>query len=469
MPITKFTASADNTITNAYYPNSLTRAIYANIGAADSLELFSIFISGSETQKARILVQFPINEISSSRVSNNIPASGSVNFFLKMFNVEHPETVSKRYYASISPLSSSWDEGNGLDLENYSDKGLSGSTGYGSNWVFRSSTGGSQSWMTQGGDKISGYEKTFYFDSGLEDLEVDITNIVEAQISNIIPNNGLLINISGAYEDGTNQTTYYTKRFSARSSEYFYKVPSIEARWESTVKDDRGNFFYYSPNLSNADNNQNVYFYNKINNVLKNLPNNVVPLFSLYDEDGVFLTGSIATSKVNTGIYKATVSITGNIEQNLKDVWYSGSNQYYTGSIAAKNRQFADSAVLQEYVLNITNLKNTYKNTEKPSLRVFVREKDWSPNIYKIANKELNPLIFNNLYYKISRVVDNKTIIDYGISPIAYTLCSYDKNGNYFDLDMNILQPGYSYAVTFMFLSQDIKTEFKEKFKFKVE
>ena len=111
MPITKFTASADTTIVNAYYPNSITRAFLANIGAADSLEMFSIYISGSETQKARILINFPINEISQSRANGTLPASGSVNFFLKLYNVENPETVSTKYYASVSPLSSSWDEG----------------------------------------------------------------------------------------------------------------------------------------------------------------------------------------------------------------------------------------------------------------------------------------------------------------------------------------------------------------------
>lgn len=242
MPITKYTASADTTIVNAYYPDSLTRAVYANLGSADSLEIFSIYISGSETQKARTLVQFPVSAISASRVSGSLPASGSVNFYLKLYNVQHPETLPNKYYIAIDPVSSSWDEGFGLDLENYSDKGQSGSIGYGVNWKYRSSTDAPYTWASDGGDVINGYQKTFYFDTGLEDVEVDITNIIEAQISGAIPNNGLMVRLSGAYENGTNEETYYTKRFSARSSEYFYKVPALEARWKSVVNDDRGNF-----------------------------------------------------------------------------------------------------------------------------------------------------------------------------------------------------------------------------------
>lgn len=469
MPITKFTASADNTIVNAYYPNSLLRAIYANIGAADSLELFSIFNSGSETQKARILINFPINEISSSRTAGNIPASGSVNFYLKLYNVKHPETLPTNYYISINPLSSSWDEGFGLDLENYSDTGLSGSLGFGSNWKFRTNNPSPLSWSQAGGDIINGYEQTVYFDNGTEDVNADITNIVEAQIASTIPSHGLLVQLSGAYENGDNQTTYYTKRFSARSSEYFYSLPSIEARWKAITNDDRGYFYYKSNNLSDADNEQNIYFYNRINGVLKDLPNSVIPNVKIYNEDDILLTSSIASTKVSTGIYEAAFSITGSEEQNLKDVWHSGSTEYFTGSIAAYPRTFDDSATKDEYIFSLTNLQTNYQQYEKPIIKIFSRKKNWSPNIYKIANFELNSLTFNNLYYKIIRLVDNVTIIDYGISPIQYTLCSYDKNGNYFDLDMSLLESGYMYGIKLMLLENDIKTEFKEIFKFKVE
>jgi hypothetical protein len=469
MPITKYTASADTTIVNAYYPDSLTRAVYANLGSADSLEIFSIYISGSETQKARTLVQFPILEISASRVTGSIPSAGNVNFYLKLFNVEHPETLPNKYYVSIDPISSSWDEGFGLDLENYSDKGQSGSVGYGANWKYRSTTDAPYLWSSEGGDIVSGYNKTFYFDNGTEDIDVDVTEIVEAQIAGTIPNYGMMVHLSGAYEDGTNTKTYYTKRFSARSSEYFYKVPALEARWEAVVKDNRGNFYYSTPNLDTSDNNQNIYFYNKVNGVLKDIPSSIVPLVAIYNESGSLLTGSIQSTKVRTGTYKAVINITGSSEETLQDVWYSGSTAFYTGSIEASVRTFDDSATETEYIFAITNLKSVYKSYEKPSIRIYGRQRDWTPNIYKVASTEINTLTFNNLYYKIYRIVDGEPIIDYGINPIAYTLCSYDKSGNYFDLDMSMFEPGYGYAIKLMLLNGEIKSEFKDVFRFKVE
>jgi hypothetical protein len=45
--------------------------------------------------------------------------------------------------------------------------------------------------------------------------------------------------------------SYYTKKFFARSSEFYFDRPNIEARWDSTRRDNRGNF-YFSSSLAPA-------------------------------------------------------------------------------------------------------------------------------------------------------------------------------------------------------------------------
>ena len=469
MSIYKFTASADTTITDAFKPYSTNRAYFANMGAADSLEVFSIAHSGSSPERSRILIKFPLDKIVESRNNGSIPASGSVNFIFKLYNVAHPETLPKNYDITIKPLSGSWDEGYGLDLENYSDVGQTENGGYGVGWKFRSTTEAPFVWSGDGGDFFIGYDKTFHFDTGLEDVEVDITDIVEDQISGIILDTGIGVMLSDQFENNTSATTYYTKRFSARSSEYFFKVPSLEARWETYEKDDRGSFFFESPNLSAEDNEQNIYFYNKVNGSLKDLPSGVIPFVKISDEDGNELTSSIQSEKISTGKYRASFSMTGSGNQNLTDIWYSGSYVYFTGAIDARDREFVDTDVDSEYVVNITNLKNSYKNFEKPTIKVYGRAKNWSPTIYKVANSAINSLKFDNLYYKVFRIVDNLTVIDYGIDPIAYTKCSYDKNGNYFDLDMSFFEPGYAYGIKLMLLAGDNKVELPNTYRFKVE
>lgn len=469
MSILKFTASADTTITDAFKPYTTNRAYYANMGAADSLEIFSIAHSGSSPERSRILINFPISEISASRESGKLPTAGNVNFIFKLYNVKHPETLPKNYDILVKPISGSWDEGYGLDLENYTDNGQTQTNGYGVGWKFKSTTDLTSVWANDGGDFYSGYDKIFHIDTGTEDIELDVTDIIEDQLAGVISANGIAVMLSGSFEDGTNNTTYYTKRFSARSSQYFYKIPSIEARWEALSQDDRGDFYFSSSNLSEDDNKQNIYFYNKFNGVLKDLPGDIIPFVKIQDEDGNILLQDLASSKTSTGVYNAQISITGSSDSQLVDTWYSGSNIYYVGSISAAVRDFYDSSEEEEYVFSITNLKSSYKNYEFPSIRIFGRKKNWSPNIYKIATHQIDTLTFKNLYYKVVRIVDNMTIIDYGISPTQYTKCSYDKNGNYFNLDMSFFEPGYAYAIKLMLLNGDTKFELPNIYRFKVE
>ena len=95
MPLLRYTASADNTIVNAYQPNLRTRGTGANAGEADVLEVFSIYgrQSTSSQELSRILMKFPINQISSDRTAEKIPASGSVSFYLRVFNAPSSKTV----------------------------------------------------------------------------------------------------------------------------------------------------------------------------------------------------------------------------------------------------------------------------------------------------------------------------------------------------------------------------------------
>ena len=113
MSIKRFVANKDTTITNAYQENYSTLGVNANMGEADSLEIFSIYgqVGSSSLEKSRLLVQFPTDDISQQRSIGGIPASGSVEFYLRLFNVKHPFTVPRKFTATINPLSQSWEEG----------------------------------------------------------------------------------------------------------------------------------------------------------------------------------------------------------------------------------------------------------------------------------------------------------------------------------------------------------------------
>jgi hypothetical protein len=461
MSLKRYFATADNSITNAYKADGQTRATDSNTGEADVLEVFANYgdVQEEEMEVSRILIQFDINKIAQDIADEVIPSEG-VTWHLKMYNVEHGLTVPKDFTLEINPLTEEWEEGYGVDLDTHGDDVKNA----GSSWTKRNP---STDWAVPGGD----YDALSFiqtdFSNGLEDLDVDVTSIVESHIATPSTNKGLIVRLSGA-ESG--QVSYYTKRFFARSSEFYYKRPVLEARWDASIKDDRGSFYAFSPLAPANDNINTLYFYNRIRGRLKDIPAvGTEPIeVTLYDSIGGSVIGSTFTgSHVSTGIYKCDVEADTDLD-TIYDVWSSGSIQYHTGTIQIKN--FEDDEVINKYILKISNAKNYYNNLGTQRFRLYTRPKDWSPTIYTVAKSTPEATIIPSASVEITRAIDGEMIIPHGTGSTQHTIMSYDVEGNYFDLDMTIFEPGYDYNMTFAFYNDDVKTWQDQgyKFRFKV-
>lgn len=474
MSIKRFYATKDNTITNAFKPNLITRATGSNMGAADVLEVFSVYgqATTSSSELSRILIQFNTSEISSSRDSGLIPASGSVSFYLRLFNCVHQHTVPENFNLIVAPISASWDEGIGLDMDSYSDADES-------NWTKRTSAA---NWTVQGGDFLTGSGASFTsqsFSTGLEDLLVDVSEQVERWISGVTGNYGFGLFLTSSLESDT--VSYYTKKFFGRGSEFYFKKPTIEARWNDSKKDNRGNFVISSSMLSAADNLNTLYLYNTYKGQYKNIQGLTGDklIVSLYRDA---LTDSVPTSftasKVETGIYSASVYL-NTTASTIYDVWSTGSTppandgarttQFHTGSFEPNSHVAATYNPSDSYVVNITNLKLAYEADEKARFRVYARNKNWNPTVYTIASTEIETSIIENLYYRITREADDLVIIDFSTGSLKYSLTSYDSQGNYFDFDMALLEPNYSYVISFLIEENGNRKQIKNTFRFRVE
>jgi hypothetical protein len=555
-----YSASADTTITNAFKSDLITRGTGSNMGAADVLEIFSLYgqASGSSNELARTLITFPTTPISTDRTAGTIPASGSVDFYLKLYNAPHSFTLPKNFRLMVKPLTQNWQEGRGLDMDEYKDETYELE---GANWVYASSgskwTGGEFDGGGVGGafydnddgltskdsdtDNGSAGQQRLYsqfFTDGTENLEVKVTELVEEWMAGSFTNNGFLIKLSGtheAYVSGTNvtindggaptgpqtdsntspnnvtgsQDSFYTKKFFARSSQYFFKTPRIEARWDDSIKDDTSNFYVSSALAPELDNVNTVYLYNYVRGQLQNIP-------SIGDSDiyVAFHTGSsrenldpvpceikdlvkgvtsaafhtyVTGGYVSTGIYSASVVVTSSLSSDnyYFPVWGSkdgtGATALFTGSaIDAKVFDTRQGNPSPTYVNQMTNLKPSYSRSEKARMRLFVREENWCPTIYTIAQKEQRDLkIIDDSYYKVYRVIDDLEVVPYGTgsstSPQAlgnnetFTRLSFDTSGSYFDLDMSLMEPGYSYGIKFVHYVNGDWREQPEVFKFRVE
>ena len=567
MAIKKYRADADNTLINAYDPNLVTRGTGANCGASDVLETFSIYgrVTTSSQELARILIKFPIDDVSTDRDNGVIPASGNVSFYLRMYNAQHSKTVPRDYTVTVLSVSQSWQEGVGLDLETYADVTVGNP---GSNWMSASNSdywtdindtllaGGS---YHTGGANADVDTEIFTFNqtlsTGLEDIELDITPMVEQWIAGTYSNYGIGVHLSASYEakhsgsdntvtsrtpgepafddDDTTQsviynpsgstTSYYTKRFFGKGTEFFFKRPVLELRWNSARQDNRGNF-YYSSSLMPATNNMNtVYLYNYINGQLTDIPNLgddkriYVSIFSgsiggfytggdgddvapsntpvsgttgsiqiLSADDSGFVRSDYLTvvtgGIVSTGIYSASFAFTGSSDlKTIYDVWYTGSNnttnaedaitQFFTGTIKPTTLVAAQQASRPSYYMNVTNLKDKYRADETARFSLYVRNKYWDPTVYTVSNTTPPATAIVSASYKIFRTIDAYDAVPYGTGSDLHTVLSYDISGNYFDLDMKLLEPGYKYGIKFAFYDNALSSwvEQPDTFKFRVE
>lgn len=558
-----YSASADTTITNAFDSTLTTRGTGSNMGAADVLEVFSIFghASSSSDELARTLIKFPSDKISSDRTNGAIPASGSVDFYLRLYNAPHASTLPKNFTLEVRPLLQNWEEGRGLDMDEYKDQTLELE---GANWVFASS---GTVWTGVGGGEMiggsfydnddglsgadsdtdngsSGQQRLYkqFFTDGTENLEIKVTELVEEWMAGTLNNYGFIIKLSGTHEahhSGTNvvlndgvyeaqppidaspnlmslnnltgsEDSFYTKKFFARSSQYFFKTPRIEARWDDSVKDDTSNFYVSSALAPELDNVNTIYLYNYVRGQLQNIPSigdsdiyvalhtgssrenldsvpceikHFTPNDGTTEDFKTYATGGY----VSAGIYSASVVVTSSLSSNnyYFPVWGSkdgdGSIALFTGSaIDAKLIDTRQGNPSPTYVNHMTNIKPSYSRKEKARMRLFVREENWCPNIYTIAQKEQRDLkIIEDSYYKVFRIIDDLEVIPYGtgsaIAPQAagntesYTRLSFDTSGSYFDLDMSLMEAGYSYGIKFVhFVNGDWKEQ-SEVFKFRVE
>tara|TARA_Y100001938_G_C8097898_1_gene439404 strand:+ start:851 stop:2803 length:1953 start_codon:yes stop_codon:yes gene_type:complete len=643
----RYTASADTTIVNAYQLNLKTRGTGANAGQADVLETFSIYgreQTGSQ-ELSRILIKFPSSKISADRTAGSIPASGSVSFYLRVFNAPHSKTVPKNYKLVVQPVSQSWQEGDGLDLEGYkdltydgpganwlvandtlvaatatfgglaalaSDNGttltltnydgtsvtfttdsskaptagtatLIGTNGISSNaqatqalhvafaaaiadstlsmtltpstWTSETSitlthklpgpagntaivvptnvttqggssgadsvfTGGTGRWLSAGGDYLTDRVYTQEFVHGTGDAEINITDMVEDWIKGAsggkYDNHGLGLRMSASYEGSASAAavredsnvventvgaikSYYTKRFFARGTQYFFKKPVIEARWDSTKKDDRSNFYLSSSRATADDNMNTLYLYNMVRGRLVNIPkigtNNIYVSVYSGSKDNTAPSGTALTmcnSKlaatgtwVSTGIYSCAICIPSSSIKTMYDVWFSGSGdgvvgpaaanlssvQYYTGSFSPKIIDDGNTALTPRHHLSITNLQTNYLSNDIARMNVYVREKNWNPTIYNVAKNTPETKTIISASYRVYRLLDGYGAVPYGTGSDNHTGLSYDIKGNYFDLDMSLLEPGYAYGIKIAFYDS-INLSWREQeelFKFRVD
>jgi len=334
----------DAWITDAHPENSTAvRATGSNHGRSPSLNVFARKgdISATSIELARSMVQFSVTELSGLVFDDGLIPSSSVSYVLRMFNMETPDTLPESFDITAYPVSQSWDEGTGLDDDNHLDLGYV-------SWMDANST---TAWTNSGSDFLTDMSSSQHFELGPEDMELDVTEIVNAWLSGGLDNNGLLLKMSADNE--TNAENYYRKAFHGRETLFIDRMPYLEARWNDVVKDHRENFGYDIDNT--------LSFYNNVRGDLTTLtgPVNVQIKDSLVEGSASY-SASFSAAEISTGIFTASVylSSTGSYSGSVfYDIWDDNGVAKITGSFTPRLLTGSDVDINEEYVLNVNNLK----------------------------------------------------------------------------------------------------------------
>jgi len=187
---------------------------------------------------------------------------------------------------------------------------------------------------------------------------------------------------------------------------------------------------------------------------------------------------AITGGYVSAGVYSASFAFNSSSVTTIFPLWWTASSdqstvtEYHTASaVEVKTFISQDSDSYPIYVTKVTNLLAAYESNEKPRFRIHTRLKNWSPTIYNVASKASENIIIEDAYYKIIRIADDLEVISYGTGSgdESYTHMSYDKSGNYFDLDMSMLDQDFTYGIKVAYKFDEKFSEQKELFKFRIE
>lgn len=416
----------------------------SNVGASEIMELFVLTSSASMRGVSRSLLYFDIEDLSSSIASGDFKEDRAV-YKLIMKSADHYETTPSSFEIQVSPVERFWHEGRGLSMydEGLADKGFA-------NW------GESQqgvSWTIPGGD-YSSVILTQSFDDGFEDLEVDITSIVNSWLTGGVENHGLIVKFTDFYETGSNDL--YIKKFYSRHSRVPFRQPSVFCYSDTSRYDDRKNVKF---NISAS-----LYYYRDINGEFSSVGQNMsVDIF----ESGSLVIEGLEAHEVQPGIYSASFVIPSASSSAgiFQDVWYvSGSSQYYTGSFVPKYETGSISVNVLDLDFDIINLKPEYYSKEEAIVRVFARQKDYKTATRLTASVEKDPVFLKNVYCSIEHDDSRQIMI-----PFEHNKLSYDKNGNYFTLNINSFPFENIYRIKIKAEFNNQTVVFDKDWKFKVK
>lgn len=454
--------------------NTIASGLYQNYNSGQN-SATDLFFGGGETQSirnsvSRHLLYFDLADLQDKFSSGEIMSGAVSSYKLKMKN-SIPSDVAlmtdfqfdrleKQIATSFDlvafPVNKYWDQGRGYDLikEDYivRQKGNPLITGF-SNWNYATST---TSWddpgvFTNPTTAVTFTLPTQHFDVGNEDMEIDITEILNHWIVSGNTNYGLGVAYRNDYEQVSGTTRYVSAFLTTKTNSSF--KPFIEVTYDQAIRDDRNQvsnnrtsrLFLYTFSGNNA-----ADFYSASTVTVKNSSN-------------VAIASGIVPTKLSRGVYYFDILMSGATRgQKYTDVW-SGvtfvpgvDRQDFTQSFMITDNYYNQPVTINHYTLNTYGIENGSIINGDQKIRTFV--------IVRVDYSQKGPQPYFTLNYKMTM---NNQVEVIPWTPVNMTIRNNCQE-MFFDVDTTWLLNNQVYKIEFSIVELGSKRTVPEFIEFKV-
>jgi hypothetical protein len=418
---------------------------YTNVGLNP---IFELYYGGAEAANSytRLLFQFDETRLKSLYTGGTYTDLSKLKHTLRMTNTGAFDTdllgsttcAGKERACSfdliVFPINQDWDEGTGYDYGDCTYIGEGSQSFCPANWYDAQTN---TPW-TDGSGVFSGTSTilaTQHFEQGNENLEIDITSVVNGYLTGDT-NYGLGLAFTRTLE-ATETTNHQYVGFFTRHTQTFYE-PYVETVYDCHINDDRADFYLDKPNK--------LYLYVNLAGTPTNLDS--LPTVEVLDGNGDLFSAYTTSdvTHVTKGVYCIDINVPTSTDNadciQFNDVWKGISiNGVVRPNIeldfilkdSSGYYNIGDGDSLPKKVgLSVTGIKR-----DERVYRGDIRKLIVSTRIpYTIEQKQTVDSLKYRLYVKEGR--NEYTVIDFQEVEMA-------NNNNYFLLDTASLVPGTYY------------------------
>ena len=354
-----------------------------NVGQDEILELKKVFRNKEFHAPTRMLVQFDTDEVESYISSSVLPSD--YKLVLRLYETAGTSGLSNDYKIAAYPLSESWDEGIGKEVDDPK-------TTVGCSWLNRQNRGDDISeitWSNAGGTYIGEDEVTQSFSLSSPDIEMDVTSIAKKWFGGVNQNHGFLLRFSGSSELGTITSSSISESLAISASTALVGKAGgtgVTSSFSVTVVSDGGNKYAIdgvtTPNLTLLSGNQYRFLQHDSSNA---------------GSGGHPFRFSSTKTSVATNIYNTGVTAVGDpgttgayvkidvTDSTTSPLWYYCTNHSGMGNDASASIQTNTLAISSSTSSSIveTTINHTLQTGESEDLKFFSRQTNtiYSPKL----------------------------------------------------------------------------------------